>query len=89
MQQAPKVLVDYIRTSVEILLNMRLDRGQAQSLARQVQEKPDRETPQSFGQMLIKGGLLPPGLESSRKQYSNLMGVCGTEASEQNETPQT
>lgn len=57
MQQAPKVLVDYIRTSVEILLNMRLDRGQAQSMARQVQEKPDRgETPQSFGQMLIKGG---------------------------------
>lgn len=67
MQQAPKVLVDYIRTSVEILLNMRLDRGQAQSMAKQVQERADRETPQSFGQMLIKGGQLPPGLESGRK----------------------
>ena len=30
------MLVDYIRTSVEVLLNMKLDKGLAQSLANQV-----------------------------------------------------
>jgi hypothetical protein len=73
-----KILVDYIRTSVEILLNMRIDKSQVQSLAKSIGVNANH--PQAKiggpGSMLIKNGQIPAGLITDRgaDKYNNLVG---------------